>query len=165
MQKLEIKLSTSPSHIILTPGRPAPVLTLERQAPGRVATGVPMFKSLVRLDPEKSRRQRDSNPGSSALEADALTTRPTRRSNKKDEPESYTHERPYCLLVGRRTCNIYKLRLMEGAGIFFDCLFIVVVVVVCLMFQPGTFNNTRQPVLELIPFHQGPVSWRPTTIK
>ena len=30
--------------------------------------------------PEISRRKRDSNPGSSALEADALTTRPTRRS-------------------------------------------------------------------------------------
>ena len=29
--------------------------------------------------PGKSRRQRDSNPGSSALEADALTTRPVRR--------------------------------------------------------------------------------------
>ena len=29
--------------------------------------------------PEKSRRKRDSNPGSSALEADALTTGPTRR--------------------------------------------------------------------------------------
>ena len=28
--------------------------------------------------PEKSRRKRDSNPGSSALEAGALTTRPTR---------------------------------------------------------------------------------------
>ena len=30
--------------------------------------------------PEKSRRKRDSNPGSPAPEADALTTRPTRRS-------------------------------------------------------------------------------------
>ena len=30
--------------------------------------------------PEKFRRKRDSNPGSSTLEADALTTRPTRRS-------------------------------------------------------------------------------------
>ena len=30
------------------------------------------------LTPEKSRCQRDSNPGSSALEADAVTTRPTR---------------------------------------------------------------------------------------
>ena len=29
--------------------------------------------------PKKSRRQRDSNPGPSALEADALTTRPPRR--------------------------------------------------------------------------------------
>ena len=31
------------------------------------------------LTPKKSRRKRDSNPESSALEADALTTRPTRR--------------------------------------------------------------------------------------
>ena len=30
--------------------------------------------------PKKSRCKRDSNPGPSALEADALTTRPTRRS-------------------------------------------------------------------------------------
>ena len=30
---------------------------------------------------KKSRRKRDSNPGPSALEADALTTRPTRRSD------------------------------------------------------------------------------------
>ena len=29
---------------------------------------------------KKSRRRRESNPGSSALEADALTTRPTRRT-------------------------------------------------------------------------------------
>ena len=55
--------------------------TIYRQAPGRVATGVPIFQSLVWLDSEKSRRNRASNPGSSALEADALTTRPTRRLN------------------------------------------------------------------------------------
>ena len=35
--------------------------------------------------PEKSRRKRDSNPGSSALVADALTTRPTRRSYRQTE--------------------------------------------------------------------------------
>ena len=46
-QKLQIKLSTSPSHSILTSGRPVPVLTLYRHAPGRVATGVPILKSLV----------------------------------------------------------------------------------------------------------------------
>ena len=34
--------------------------------------------------PKKSRRKRDSNPGPSALEADALTARPTRRSSNKD---------------------------------------------------------------------------------
>ena len=42
--------------------------------------------------PEKSRRKRDSNPGSSALEADALTTRPTRRFG--------SHLSVVCLFVG-----------------------------------------------------------------
>ena len=42
------------------------------------------FKSLFWLDPEKSRRRkRESNPGSSAPEADALTTRPTRWSTSE----------------------------------------------------------------------------------
>ena len=77
--KLQIKLSTSPSHSILTPGRPVLALTLQRQAPGRVATGVPIFKSLVGLYTGKSRRKWDSNPGSSAPEADALTPRPARQ--------------------------------------------------------------------------------------
>ena len=49
------------------------------QTPGRVATGVPILKSLVWLDPQKSWCKRDSNPESSTLEADALTTRPTGR--------------------------------------------------------------------------------------
>ena len=40
IEKLQVKLSTSPSHTILTPGRPVPALTLYCQAPGRVATGV-----------------------------------------------------------------------------------------------------------------------------
>ena len=35
--------TTSPSDSILTPGRPVPALTLQSQAPGRVATGVPIF--------------------------------------------------------------------------------------------------------------------------
>ena len=47
-------------------------------SPGRVGTGAPIFKSLVRLYLEKSRRKRDSNRRSSALEAEALTTRLTR---------------------------------------------------------------------------------------
>ena len=38
------------------------------------------FEVTGMTTPKKSRRKRDSNPGSSALEADALTTRPTRRS-------------------------------------------------------------------------------------
>ena len=46
--------------------------------PTSPSAGVSIFKSLVWLDPEKSRSKRDSNPGSSTLEADALTTRPKR---------------------------------------------------------------------------------------
>ena len=45
--KLRIKLSTSPSHSILTLGQPVTALTLERQAPGRVAGSMPILKSLV----------------------------------------------------------------------------------------------------------------------
>ena len=78
-QKLQTKLSISPSHSILTPGQPVPALTLYLQAPGRVATGVPILSHWYDSTPEKSRRKRDSNPGSSALVVDALTTRPTRR--------------------------------------------------------------------------------------
>ena len=57
-KKLQTKLSISPSHSILTPGQPLPALTLCRHTPGRVAaTGVPVFKSLVSLNPEKSPSQ------------------------------------------------------------------------------------------------------------
>ena len=82
---MQIKLTISSAHSVLTSGQPVQVLTLQRQAPGREATGVPIFKSLVGLDPDKSRRKRDSNPGSTPLVADALTTKPTRLSNIKDK--------------------------------------------------------------------------------
>ena len=45
--EVAIKLSTPPSHSIMTPGQTVRALTLLREAPGRVATGVPIFKSLV----------------------------------------------------------------------------------------------------------------------
>ena len=61
---------TSPSADPIMPGA--------WQGSGRVATGVPIVKSRYDSTPEKSRRKRDSNPGSSAPEADTLTTRPTR---------------------------------------------------------------------------------------
>ena len=44
-----------------------------------------MFKSQYDSTPKKSRRKRDSNPGSSALESDALTTRPTRQWGEEEE--------------------------------------------------------------------------------
>ena len=107
-QKLQIKLSTSPSHSILTPGRLVPTLTLSRKAPGRVDTGVPIFKSQVCLDPEQSRRKRESNPVSAVLETDALTTRPTRRSDPTGEGENRSRDPPRwrrtdSLPLGRRT--------------------------------------------------------------
>ena len=91
-QKLQIKLSTSPNHSILTPGQPVPVLTLWHQVPCRVATGVPIFISLVWLHSENfPGRKWESNPRSSTLEADALTTRPMRQfiwleHSRKKEP-------------------------------------------------------------------------------
>ena len=39
---------------ILTLGQPVPALTLQRQAPGSVTAGAPIFKSLVRQDPKKN---------------------------------------------------------------------------------------------------------------
>ena len=68
-QKLQIKLFVSPSRTVLTPANQSQHLPYN-QAPGRVATGVPLFKLLVLLDPAKFLRKRESNPRSSALEAD-----------------------------------------------------------------------------------------------
>ena len=63
---------------IPTPGRPVPVLTLQRQAPGRVATGVLILKSLVWLDPEKILAQAGFEPGIFRSRGGRLSTRPTR---------------------------------------------------------------------------------------
>ena len=94
-EKSPVTLSISCSFSILTPGQPVPVLTLYRQASGRVATGVPMFKSLAWLDPKKSpwgkipMEKAGIDPGSAALEADTLTTWPTRRSLWLSGPNDY----------------------------------------------------------------------------
>ena len=45
--------SISPIHSILTPSQPVLALTLQRQAPGRVATEMPISKPPVWLDPGK----------------------------------------------------------------------------------------------------------------
>ena len=58
---------TSPSTDPITP------------APGRVATGVPMFEPLVLLDPEKILAQVGFEPGTFRSRGGCLTTRPTRR--------------------------------------------------------------------------------------
>ena len=55
IQATDQTCSTSLSYSILTPGRPVTALTLYRQTPGRVVTAAPVLKSMVRLDPEKSR--------------------------------------------------------------------------------------------------------------
>ena len=51
-------------HSTPTQGQPVPTLNLKRQASGRVATGVPVSKSLVSLDREiDSRGKRELNLG------------------------------------------------------------------------------------------------------
>ena len=50
-QKMQIKLSISPSHSILILSWQVPVLTLKRHAPGKAGTGVPISKSPVWPDP------------------------------------------------------------------------------------------------------------------
>ena len=80
-QKMQIKLSISPSHSILILSWQVPVLTLKRHAPGKAGTGVPISKSPVwpdpppPLPPKKSTGQAGFKP---TLEVDAFTTRPTR---------------------------------------------------------------------------------------
>ena len=66
--QIKLSISTSPSTDPITPGA------------WQGSHWSANFKSLVWLDPGKILRKRDSNPGSSPPEADALTTRPTRRS-------------------------------------------------------------------------------------
>ena len=65
---------------MLTAGQPVLI------TPGRVTTGVPIPISH-RYDSirKKSRRRRESNPGSAALEVDALTTGPTRRRTEENQ--------------------------------------------------------------------------------
>ena len=69
--------------------------------------------------PEKSRRKRDSNPGSSALEEDALTTRPTRRSGQ-GLATVLEHEE-------RRRDGLYSYN--NNTDISFVVVFVVVIVV------------------------------------
>ena len=76
-QKLPNKLAISRSHSILTSGQPVPELTLRGQAPGWVATGVHWYDTTGEKIP--TRMQARFEPRCADLEADALTTGPTRR--------------------------------------------------------------------------------------
>ena len=72
-------------------------LTLYCQAPGRVATGVPVFSHWYDSTQKNPVARGIRNPRSHALEADALTTRPTRRSEKeaKSPDLSLARKMPY----------------------------------------------------------------------
>ena len=60
-------------HSIFTQGQPVLSLILQRQTYGGVATGVPVVKSSVRLDQEKSPTKKAGlDTGSATLEADTL---------------------------------------------------------------------------------------------
>ena len=73
-ENLQTKLSISPK--MLTPG--------QRQAPRKVASRVPMFKSLVtRPGKKRSAAKAGIPPRSAAVEGGRFTTRPTRRLIKQ----------------------------------------------------------------------------------
>ena len=59
--KLQIKLSVSPHHSILTPGKPVSALILYRQATGRAAPEIPV-KLLVRFNLSKKKKKKKKNP-------------------------------------------------------------------------------------------------------
>ena len=59
----ELEVADPTSHLTQSPGQPVPALTLYRQAPGRVATGVSILKSLVWLDPGKIPARAGFEPG------------------------------------------------------------------------------------------------------
>ena len=44
---LQIRLASSSSHSVLTTGQPVAALNRKKQAPDRLTTGVPVFKSLA----------------------------------------------------------------------------------------------------------------------
>ena len=66
---------------------------------------------------KKSQRKRDSNPGSSALEADALTTRPTRRSIQSGrncgsschDLDSSAHAREFQIVLSQLVLGVFCL--------------------------------------------------------
>ena len=61
---------------------------------------------------KKTRRKRDSNLGSSALEADALTARPTRWFRVREREKAYTRGCVYPVCVRwdehNTTCDSYR---------------------------------------------------------
>ena len=81
-------------HLVtaLTPGHPVPALIPYRQAPGRVATGVSILKSLAWLDLEKDLRlKRQSNPGL-PLSGEADTLSQGQRGGQLRDRLSSQHE-------------------------------------------------------------------------
>ena len=70
--------------------------------------------------PKKSRRKRDSNPGPSALEADALTTRPTRRCFQKGQHFVATYQQQ----LGRLPTTVSILKQWVQRLFFFFFFFL-----------------------------------------
>ena len=94
-QKLQAKLSF-PNHSILASGQPIPALNLYRQAPGRGAPGVLIFKSHVLFDQEESPMAKARvEPRSTALEADTFAIRPPRwLEGLEQKPHMISHTEP-----------------------------------------------------------------------
>ena len=82
-QKLQIQLSTSPSHSILTPGQPVPAPTLQPRAPGQGSHRSANFEVTGMTQPGKNPGASRIQTGFSALKVDTLTARPTRHQAQR----------------------------------------------------------------------------------
>ena len=77
---------------IPTQGQSVPALTLKRQMPGRVSTGISLFKSLALLHPEKMPHgERGIRTQVFGCRGGRLTARPQRRSYKRDQVRERMH--------------------------------------------------------------------------
>ena len=90
-QKLQIELAISPSHNILTLSWPVQALTLQHQAPGKVATGVLKFKSLLWLNLVKDPHWKSLfEPRSTSLQPDDLPLGKQGGDNSKKQQYKHT---------------------------------------------------------------------------
>ena len=104
--------------------------------------------------PKKSRRKRDSNPGSSALEADALTTGPTRWFPKINKPEFQELFPTFVMhgdgITGRRVQAGFELGIFRSRNTL-----IIIIIIIIIIIKLARADPKVRHVLTWIPSKQG----------